>query len=35
MEHKDPGRLAPVLAMALFGLMLACVLGLMDRVTPP
>lgn len=27
MEHKDPGRLAPVLAMALFGLMLACVLG--------
>lgn len=29
MEHKDPGRLAPVLAMALFGLMLACVLGLM------
>lgn len=29
MEHKDPGRLSPVLAMALFGLMLACVLGLM------
>ena len=29
MEHKEPGRLAPLLAMALFGLMLACVLGLM------
>lgn len=29
MNQKDPGRLSPLLAMALFGLMLACVLGLM------
>lgn len=29
MKHKDPGRLSPLLAMALFGLLLACVLGLM------
>ena len=29
MEHKEPGRRAPLPAMALFGLMLACVLELL------